>query len=177
MASFQINTDDVTLRLAELFKELCVENLGKQYPYAPGYNLSGQTKGEDTKINTGRLRDSINIISGDGEAQIEMEDYGLVVNFGRRNNVKRPPMNVIEQWIQQKGITPEDGISRQSLAYLIARSIGRKGIAPTNFIDDAIGDLAVITLDPEDPRNPFNEQDVTDEVENFINNIIEQITQ
>ena len=67
-------------------------------------------------------------------------------------------------------------ISPQSLAYLIARSIGEKGIAPTNFIDDAIGELAVITTDPNDPRNPFNEQDVTDEVENFINNIIEQIT-
>jgi len=175
MAEFKFNGNKVTTKLAELFKELCIENLDRSYPYAPGYNLDNPTSGEDTKTNTGKLASSISITEGDNEATIEMEDYGLVVNFGRRPGLKPPPSNVIEKWINSRSITIPEGFNSKSLAFVIARSIGKKGIAPTNFLDDAITDLTIITSDPDDPRNPFNQQDVTDEVNNFVDNFFNQL--
>ena len=48
------------------------------------------------------------------------------INEGRTPG-GRPPINVIEQWIDDKGIQPND-ISKKSLAFLIARKIGAEGI-------------------------------------------------
>jgi hypothetical protein len=38
-----------------------------------------------------------------------------------------PPVSVIRKWIDDKGITPYDNISKDSLAYLIARKIANEG--------------------------------------------------
>jgi hypothetical protein len=51
--------------------------------------------------------------------------YFTVLETGRKPG-KRPPINVIEQWINDKPIIP-DGISTRSLAFLIARKIGEEG--------------------------------------------------
>ncbi|HNV51332.1 MAG TPA: hypothetical protein PKW61_06270 [Tenuifilaceae bacterium] len=58
-------------------------------------------------------------------------------------------------WIRQKGITPDDGISKDSLAFLIARKIHREGIRVPNehnsgklisnvFTDKAINELGEV---------------------------------
>lgn len=39
---------------------------------------------------------------------------------------KFPPLNKIESWVQRAGLTPE-GISKKSLAFLIARKIAKRG--------------------------------------------------
>ena len=55
-----------------------------------------------------------------------------------------PPINAIRKWIDDKGITPKDKISKDSLAFLIARKIAREG---TNYFKQGGTDLidAVIT--------------------------------
>lgn len=51
--------------------------------------------------------------------------YFTVLETGRRPG-KRPPIDVIEQWVKDKPIVPQ-GISTRSLAFLIARKIGEEG--------------------------------------------------
>lgn len=62
---------------------------------------------------------------------------------------------VIRQWIDDKGITPRDRISKDSLAFLIARKIHREGIRVPNehnsgklisnvFTDKAINELGEV---------------------------------
>lgn len=55
-------------------------------------------------------------------------DYAQQLETGRLPG-KQPPSSVIEQWIKDKGIASriQNDISISSLAYLIARKIGREG--------------------------------------------------
>lgn len=53
-------------------------------------------------------------------------DYTEYLTKGRSNG-GFPPVQVIRQWIDDKGITPYDNISKDSLAFLIARKIAREG--------------------------------------------------
>lgn len=52
-------------------------------------------------------------------------NYIMTLETGRKPG-KQPPTGPILQWIQQRGINPTD-ISQESLAFLIARKIGREG--------------------------------------------------
>lgn len=62
---------------------------------------------------------------------LNLEPYWQYVEYGRRPG-KRPPMDVIEEWINVKPIIPEPVNNKipdtRQLAYLIARKIGRDGI-------------------------------------------------
>jgi len=91
------------------------------------------------KINTGALRDSIRFnITPKGNIRFFYLQYGVYVESGRRAGARQPPTKPILQWIEQRGITPDKGTSKRSLAYIIARSIGEKGIKPTPFMRAAI---------------------------------------
>lgn len=52
-------------------------------------------------------------------------DYIEFLQNGRRPG-KRPPISVIREWIDAKNIIPKD-ISKDSLAFLIARRMGEEG--------------------------------------------------
>lgn len=70
-------------------------------------------------------------------------DYGDYVESGRRAGAKMPPPSKLLNWIKIKKIPrfrDKKGrfISYQSQAFLIARSIGKKGIKPFPFMTDAI---------------------------------------
>ena len=56
---------------------------------------------------------------------IYADDYIYYLEKGRKPG-KKPPLQVIRQWIDDKGITPTD-ISKDSLAFLIQRRIGEEG--------------------------------------------------
>lgn len=74
---------------------------------------------------SGKLKDSIRQEVEDNVLRIYALDYIFYVENGRANG-KRPPTKAIEQWITDKGLILE-GISKKSLAYLIARKIGEEG--------------------------------------------------
>lgn len=54
-------------------------------------------------------------------------EYAEAVEFGRRAGAAPPPSNALLGWMRRKGID-------ESLAFVIARSIGRKGIAPRPYM-------------------------------------------
>ena len=70
--------------------------------------------------------------------QIEMAGYAQFVEDGRRKGAKQPPSTAIKEWIQQKGISKPTKYSLDSFAFVIARSISRKGIKPRPFIQTTV---------------------------------------
>jgi hypothetical protein len=75
---------------------------------------------------SGKLAKSIRFEVTNGTVlSIYGNDYIQFLENGRRPG-KRPPTSVILQWIDDKGIIP-DGISKDSLAFLIARRMGEEG--------------------------------------------------
>lgn len=70
------------------------------------------------------------------------------VNYGRRGkqqnpSLKYPPLNVIRNWINVKGVFPfkdEEGrlVSKEQQAFMIRASIGEKGVFGTRFVNEAI---------------------------------------
>ena len=78
---------------------------------------------------------------------INLEEYWIFLEKGRRAGAKIPPVSAIENWIKIRKIIPrpvtlESGRQRvptvQQLAYVIARSISRNGIAPSAFMRESI---------------------------------------
>ena len=69
---------------------------------------------------------------------IEIAAYAQFVEEGRRKGAKQPPSQAIKEWILSKGITKPQKYSLDSFAFVIARSISRKGIKPRPFIQPTI---------------------------------------
>jgi hypothetical protein len=76
---------------------------------------------------SGKLYDSIRYeVTNNAETlRVYAEDYIDYLVYGRKPG-KRPPRDVIRKWIDDKGLEPV-GISKDSLAFLIARKIGEEG--------------------------------------------------
>lgn len=90
--------------------------------------------------------------------QILAEGYLKFVDEGRRPG-KMPPISAISKWTRLKGIP-------QSAAFPIAKSIGLRGIKPTNVIENS---LNKITRN----RNLNNlEDDLTDWVDGVIDQLL-----
>jgi hypothetical protein len=55
----------------------------------------------------------------------------------------QPPSRALDKWVVRKGIAPRDAsgkfMSRKSITFLIARSIGRKGIQGISFFQNPLG--------------------------------------
>ena len=89
------------------------------------------------KFATGELYNSINYdIDVNGNKiglVIEYAEQGEFVISGRKPNSKLPPISSIKEWILNKRIKSSD-LSLDSQAYLIARSIAKKGIPPLDFL-------------------------------------------
>ena len=75
----------------------------------------------------------------------EHKDYYAFVEKGRKSGGKFPPLNVIEKWIQDKRIRPENRGGRlptqKQLAFLIGRKIAEEGIKPGNYEINTIKEL------------------------------------
>lgn len=78
---------------------------------------------------------------------INLEEYWKFIEKGRRPGAKMPPLSAIEKWIKIRKILPrpvtlKSGKQRvptiPQLAYVIARSIARNGIAPRPFMRESI---------------------------------------
>lgn len=94
----------------------------------------------ENKIATGNLIQSLDykVIEVIGKVFLEITaaDYFKFVDKGRRPG-KMPPIKPIKSWMQAKGIVSKN----KSLPFMIARSIGEKGIKPTNVKQRAIKEV------------------------------------
>lgn len=95
---------------------------------------------------TGTLSDSISWTikdTNDGlKLLIGMEQYGQAVDGGRGRSKsggsKQTWRPKIIQWMKAKRIQPKAGVSMETAAFLITRSINRKGYKPEPFIDASL---------------------------------------
>ena len=81
-------------------------------------------------------------------AEPPADEYIKYVTYGRKPGSTPPPSDAILKWIKDKNIKPRDlktnkfikstPSTLESLAYLFARSIGKKGIPPFPFYKQAI---------------------------------------
>ena len=128
------------------WKELrkAAEELGKEYVK----ELAKQIIKAD-KSATGRLIKSLHskVISGPffDTIKIDGESYLRFVDKGRRPGSKPPPVSKIMKWMDARGIKGRDKktgkfIPKRQAAFMIARSIGKKGFRnqPTNVIKKAM---------------------------------------
>jgi len=76
------------------------------------------------------------------------KDYkGNVINtpYSYKNSKghSQPPSKALDKWVVKKGIAPRDAsgkfMKRKSITFLIARSIGRKGIQGISFFQKPLG--------------------------------------
>lgn len=71
------------------------------------------------------------------QAIFNVPEYWKWVEYGRKPG-KQPPMEKILTWVKSKGIKPlNKKIPEKSLAFIIARSIGKKGIKPKPMLRES----------------------------------------
>lgn len=103
-------------------------------------NYKSQLEAE--QMNNGELYKTISYSVSTGTGgwviSVSLADYWKYVEYGRRPG-KMPPVSAIENWINVKQIIPHSMTLKSGktviptipqLSFLIARSIGRRGIAP-----------------------------------------------
>lgn len=127
---------DATLenKIERAFKK-CLEEIAKEYrqslrrfrPYPKV--ATGELSNIDAKKDV-----SIEITDTEAVGYLTLAPHWKNVETGRKPGLKQPPVSVIQKWIEDRRIKPKDNISKKSLAYLIARGIGRNGIPATNML-------------------------------------------
>ena len=99
---------------------------------------------EEGKRSTGNLIQSLDydvIKQVDGlMLKILASPYFKNVDEGRRPGSKPPPVKAIQSWVNQKNIVFTNMSSKQT-AFIIARSIGKKGIKPLHAKDKLIANI------------------------------------
>ncbi len=76
---------------------------------------------------TSRVFSTASYIIGEVYSSASNPIYPLVMEYGRRAGAKPPPVEAIRPWVADK-------LGDESLAFVMARSIGRKGIKPHYFL-------------------------------------------
>lgn len=99
-------------------------------PYYQG-NLAGSM--------TSRVIGTGSYIIGEVYSDAQPAIYPLVMEYGRRAGAKPPPVAAIRPWVA-------DVLGDESLAYVVARSIGIKGIKPHYFLRKAYRENAAAIL-------------------------------
>lgn len=128
--------------IAPIIKDTIQKALSeKVYPF--GF---AKYRGLSDKVASGKLRNSVEVkvvpSEGGSIIQIFMEDYYQWVQSGRLPGKKGVPVDAIERWIKERGLTGRDKkgkfIKRRSFAFAIQTNIKKFGIRPSNFLDKSI---------------------------------------
>jgi len=89
------------------------------------------------------------------EVKTEVDDSGITVTLpshyafidsGRKPG-RRPPASAILKWMSEERISIPSGMKPKQFAFLVARSIGRRGIKPRPFINKLGEEIANIIAD------------------------------
>lgn len=88
---------------------------------------------------TSRVMGTGSYIVGEVYSDASNPIYPLVMEYGRRAGAKPPPVAAIRPWVA-------DVLGDASLAYVVARSIGIKGIKPHRFLRKAYRENAAAIL-------------------------------
>ena len=141
MTSIQVNSSDLAQAKRLLdparFSRLLRSGMEEALAY-----MKGLVQGK-TPVDTGLLRGSIfteirgtmldfHGVVAPGPA---VKEYASVMELGRRPGARMPPVDAIVRWVIRKQIA--SGGSARSVAFLIARSIGRKGIRGRHMFEEA----------------------------------------
>jgi hypothetical protein len=127
-------------------QNLDTKNLNKQLNIIGVESIGFLTKllTEEGKRATGDLIQSLDyqvIKEVDGlMLKILAAPYFKNVDEGRRPGAKPPPVKAIQSWVNQKNIVFTNMSSKQT-AFIIARSIGVKGIKPLHAKDKLISNI------------------------------------
>lgn len=101
----------------------------------------------DDAVASGKLLNSIRYIFNKNntsfEISMEMAEYWKYVENGRKSG-KFPPISAIKEWVNVKRVIPRPYNGKlpteNQLAFLIARSISKKGIRPKPIFNDTLDD-------------------------------------
>lgn len=106
-------------------------------------------------VASGNLKESLSFVRSSTKnfefinftATGDARKYANVVEYGRKKGAKQPPRDAIAKWIKQKpvrlqkkggGFIPMTESNINSAAFLIARSIAKKGIPELRYYRDAV---------------------------------------
>lgn len=98
-----------------------------------------------TNIKSDKADDTI-VDTTQGSVSIYLPDHYEFIDEGRKPG-KRPPTRAIIQWIKEDRIIIPSGMNINQFAFLVARSIGRRGIKPRPFTDILADEIAEIIAD------------------------------
>ena len=101
----------------------------------------------DDAVASGKLLNSIRYIFNKNntsfEISMEMAEYWKYVENGRKSG-KFPPISAIKEWVNVKRVIPRPYNGKlpteNQLAFLIARSISKKGIRPKPIFNETLDD-------------------------------------
>lgn len=108
-------------------------------------------------LQDSNLRRETRVITTEDAIRVIMPDYAVYVDKGRKAG-KMPPVKAIMKWMRDKGIRSKSGIRTIDIAYVIARSIGERGIKPRPFIEAFTDELTVLVM-----------KNVSREIDNALN--------
>ena len=102
----------------------------------------------DDSVASGKLLNSIKYIfkknNTSFEISMEMAEYWKYVENGRKRG-KFPPISAIMEWVKVKPVIPRPYNGKlpteNQLAFLISRSISKKGIRQRPIFDDSLDDV------------------------------------
>lgn len=114
---------------------------------------------------SGNLGNSIRYITLDDgttyELEIVLAEQWKYLEYGRKPNSKMPPIQEIKDWIKIKPVLPRvrDGKlpTTEELAYLISKSIAKKGLPARHYLENTVNglDFSVLeeAIDKDTKRN------------------------
>lgn len=114
--------------------------------YAPRIEKAIKSKMASEGINaTGSASRSVRATPFQSNTKVGLRVRGNtafeILHFGRKPGKTPPPYKSIAKWMKAKNISPIGGLSINKSAYIIARSIGKKGFEGRNISEMALSEI------------------------------------